>query len=92
MAIPASKTELLDAISETFNKLIIDLSKVPKAHARECSLEGHVEGTTMSPADLVSYLIGWNELVLKWLEQDDKDQNVDFPETGFQWNELGQLA
>ena len=92
MAIPASKTELLDAISGTFDKLIIDLSKVPRAQARECSLKGHVKGTAMSPADLVSYLIGWNELVLKWLELDDKDQDVDFPETGFKWNELGQLA
>ncbi|MBQ0716189.1 MAG: ClbS/DfsB family four-helix bundle protein [Sulfitobacter litoralis] len=92
MAIPASKTELLDAISQTFDKLIIDLSKVPEGRARECSLEGHVKGTTMSPADLVSYLIGWNELVLKWLGQDDKGQDVDFPETGFKWNELGQLA
>jgi hypothetical protein len=92
MAIPASKTELLDAISERFDKLIIDLSKVPKDRAREYSLEGHVKGTTMSPADLVSYLIGWNELVLKWLDQDDKGQDVDFPETGFKWNELGQLA
>ena len=92
MAIPASKTELLDAIFDTFDKLIIDLSKVPKDRARDCWLEGHVKGTTMSSADLVSYLIGWNELVLKWLDQDEKGQDVDFPETGFKWNELGQLA
>jgi len=92
MAIPASKSELLDAISETFDKLIVDLLKVPKDRARECSLEGHVKGTTMSAADLVSYLIGWNELVLSWLDQDDKGQDVDFPATGFKWNELGQLA
>jgi hypothetical protein len=92
VAIPASKTELLDAIAATFDKLIIDLSKVPEDRARECSLEGHTKGTTMSPADLVSYLIGWNELVLKWLDQDDKGREVDFPEKGFKWNELGQLA
>ena len=46
----------------------------------------------MSPADLIAYLIGWNELVLKWLEQDDRGLTVDFPETGFKWTQLGPLA
>jgi len=46
----------------------------------------------MSPADLVAYLVGWNELVLKWLKQDDHGHSVDFPETGFKWNQLGLLA
>lgn len=46
----------------------------------------------MSPADLVSYLVGWNELVLKWLDQDDRGVRVDFPEMGFKWNQLGLLA
>jgi hypothetical protein len=40
----------------------------------------------------VSYLIGWNELVLKWLDQDDDGQNVQFPEVDFKWNERGRLA
>lgn len=55
-------------------------------------MEGHAKGSQMSVHDLVSYLAGWNELVLKWLERDDAGMAVDFPETGFQWNELGQLA
>ena len=55
-------------------------------------MQGHRSGTLMSPADLVAYLIGWNELVLKWLDRDDRGEAVDFPETGFQWNQLGLLA
>lgn len=55
-------------------------------------MNGHAAGTTMSPADLVAYLVGWNELVLKWLDRDDRDESVDFPETGFKWNQLGLLA
>lgn len=55
-------------------------------------MQGHVTDTMMSPADLVAYLIGWNELVLKWLDRDDRGEPVDFPETGFKWNELGPLA
>lgn len=37
----------------------------------------------MSPADLVAYLIGWNDLVLKWLDRDDRGEPVDFTEAGF---------
>ncbi len=46
----------------------------------------------MSPADLVAYLIEWNNLVLKWLDRDDRGEPVDFPGAGFKWNELGLLA
>lgn len=92
MSIPASKTDLLEAISETFGKLMPDLERVSSALARIETLEGHAVGTTMSPADLVAYLIGWNELVLKWLDQDDRGAVVEFPESGFKWNQLGCLA
>ncbi|MGV8400880.1 ClbS/DfsB family four-helix bundle protein [Pseudomonas aeruginosa] len=92
MSVPASKVELLTAICVNFDRLMIDLSKVPEERACNRSLEGHAVGTHMSPADLVSYLVGWNELVLKWLDQDDRGVKVDFPETGFKWNQLGLLA
>ncbi len=92
MAIPASKSELLDAIDRSFDKLMADLERVPHSKVREGSMEGHAKGTKMSPANLVAYLVGWNELVLKWLEQDDRGAPVDFPETGFKWTELGLLA
>ncbi|XLZ70993.1 ClbS/DfsB family four-helix bundle protein [Massilia sp. SR12] len=92
MTIPTSKAELLEAISTQFDRLITDLAKVPADRAREKTLEGHVAASTMSPADLVAYLLGWNTLVLKWLERDEQGLPVDFPETGFKWNELGRLA
>ncbi|MFT3689847.1 ClbS/DfsB family four-helix bundle protein [Paenirhodobacter sp.] len=92
MSVPSSKAELLDAVSATFGKLMTDLARVPPEIARQASLEGHAAGTLMSPADLVAYLLGWNELVLKWLKMDDCGEVVDFPETGFKWNQLGLLA
>jgi len=92
MAVPKSKDELQAAIATTFTKLMADLERVPAERAREASMEGHAAGTAMSPADVVAYLVGWNELVLKWLERDDRGETVDFPETGFQWNQLGLLA
>ncbi|GGY08473.1 ClbS/DfsB family four-helix bundle protein [Paludibacterium paludis] len=92
MSIPASKDELLAAINGNFSKLIADLDALPHSRARDASLEGHAKGTRMSVGDLVAYLIGWNELVLKWIARDDAGESVDFPETGFAWNELGRLA
>ena len=92
MAVPTSKAELLAAVTTNFDKLLADLARVPEERARECTLDGHAAGAAMSPADLVSYLVGWNELVLKWLDLDDKGVSVDFPETGFKWNQLGPLA
>lgn len=55
-------------------------------------MEGHAKGTDMSVRDLVSYLLGWNALVVKWIVRDAKGQPVDFPETNYKWNQLGLLA
>ena len=68
MAVPQDKQELLDAIRVTYEKLAADLASVPSDRAHEATLEGHARGTTMSVADLVAYLVGWNLLVLKWCE------------------------
>lgn len=92
MGIPQNKEELLDAIRSNFEKLRADLACVPKDRARECTLQGHAKGTVMCVADLVAYLIGWNLLVVKWCEGRARGVPVDFPETGYKWNELGRLA
>lgn len=92
MAVPQNKVELLRAINENFDKLQKDLRAVPLALVDECTMEGHAKGTEMSVANLTAYLVGWNELVLKWLDRDAAREPIDFPETGFKWNELGCLA
>jgi hypothetical protein len=92
MAVPQNKAELLAAIEKNFARLRDTLGQVPETRVTEKSLEGHAKGTVMSVADLVAYLVGWNELVLKWLDRDAAGQQADFPETGFKWNELGRLA
>ena len=92
MAVPTTKAELLEAINTSFDKLNRDLLGVPPSLMDEQSLEGHAKGTQMSVANLVAYLVGWNELVLKWLDRDAAGEPVDFPEAGFKWNDLGRLA
>ena len=39
---------------------------------RDKSMDGHAQGTEMSVRDLVSYLLGWNALVVKWIASDAK--------------------
>lgn len=92
MGIPQNKAELLLAIDTNFSKLFKALQAVPESRVREPTLAGHSKGTTMSVVNLLAYLIGWNELLIKWIELDAAGLPVDFPETGFKWNELGRLA
>ncbi|MCB8822519.1 ClbS/DfsB family four-helix bundle protein [Microvirga rosea] len=92
MAVPQNKDELLKAINSKFDKLIKDLNAVPAELTGEASMEGHVKGARMSVSNLVSYLIGWNELVLKWMERDALGKPIDYPDTGFKGNELSKLA
>lgn len=92
MAVPTNKDELLEAINSSFDKLNKGLHDVPLSVVDQCSLDGHVKGTQISVANLVAYLVGWNELVLKWLDRDAAGEPFELPETGFKWNELGRLA
>ena len=92
MPVPASKAELLNAIEKTFAQLGDDIDRVPIEAARRQVLPGHVKGTTMSPADLLAYLIGWNQQVLTWHRRRDAGLPDVLPAAGVGWNELGALA
>ena len=92
MAVPANKQELQIAIETNYNKLKKELSDIPVELTNVQNLEGHAKDTVMSINNLISYLTGWGELVLKWNIKKDNNEAVDFPETGYKWNELGKLA
>ena len=92
MAVPTNKEELQKAIVENFSKLNEEFSTIPSDMTSFQELEGHSKGTLMSINNLVAYLVGWGELVLKWNKKIDNKEIVDFPETGYKWNELGKLA
>ena len=92
MPVPKDKNELILAIESSYSKLKKDLNSVPNEMAKKKELDGHAKGTKMSVSDLVAYLIGWSELVLKWNRKKENGENVEFPEKGYKWNELGKLA
>lgn len=92
MGIPANKEQLQTAIRGNYHKLRKELAAISDELTSIKELEGHSKGTLMSIHDLVAYLTGWGELVLKWNRRKDAGEPVDFPETGYKWNELGTLA
>lgn len=92
MPVPTTKEELLHAIKTNYSKLLTELEKIPTELTTIKELDGHAKGTTMSVNNLLAYLIGWGQLLLKWNERKSDNLTVDFPETGYKWNELGKLA
>jgi hypothetical protein len=92
MAVPTNKAQLLDAMKQGFAKLEAELSPIDSEEPLHPGMEGHARGTTMSVNDLVAYLNGWGQLVLKWVDLRDRGLEPDFPDTGYKWNELGALA
>jgi hypothetical protein len=92
MAVPVNQDELLEAIIINFDKLKKELLSIPAELTSLKELEGHSKGTLMCIKNLVAYLVGWGELVLKWNYKKEHNEAVDFPETGYKWNELGKLA
>ncbi|MEY8771998.1 ClbS/DfsB family four-helix bundle protein [Erwinia sp. ACCC 02193] len=92
MSVPQTRTALLSAIDKNFAKLQRYLEVIPPELTLSKTMEGHAKGTQISVCDLICYLLGWNNLVIKWINQGEKGQPVDFPESGYKWNQLGLLA
>tara|TARA_B100000953_G_scaffold3804_1_gene3360 strand:- start:4691 stop:5005 length:315 start_codon:yes stop_codon:yes gene_type:complete len=92
MAARKNKKELTGDIHTSYSKLREDLEGIPLKLTKAKELAGHAKSTRMSVCDLISYLIGWGALVLKWDSKMKSKEQVDFPETNYWWNELGKLA
>ena len=92
MAIPHDKLTLLNAIRLNYSKLRAELKPQLAATSEFKELPGHAANSLMSLNNLLSYLLGWGQLVLKWNRKRERGEAVDFPETGYRWNELGLLA
>jgi len=92
MPIPKSGVELSEAINSTFEKLLVEFAAIPIDKVYLKTMPGHAKDTIMSPHNLAAYLVGWAELVLLWWKQKEAGNEIDFPATGFKWNELGLLA
>lgn len=91
-SIPQNKEELLEAIQDSYAKILSDYQRVPVSLTRTLGVEGNKKDTVISVSDTLAYLIGWGRLVIKWVDAKNKGQQIDIPETGYKWNQLGSLA
>ncbi len=91
-SIAENKSELKDGLVNISDKIFEDYKSIPAELSRVCSVEGNVKGTVISICDTLAYLVGWGKLVVKWHLLKSNGKDVDFPETGFNWNQLGALA
>lgn len=91
-SIPQNKQELYQAIKRAYQNLRSEYAAIPQENARKIGIQGNVRDTEISPCDTIAYLLGWQKLVLKWYQRRSSGLPVDFPETGYKWNELGKLA
>lgn len=91
-SVPQNKNELINAITLAFRKLLDDYSSIPEDLSKTIGIDGNVKNTKISVCDTLAYLIGWGKLVLKWYSLKSQGNNVDFPQTGYKWNQLWLLA
>ncbi len=92
MPIPNSKEELIKDINETYEKLQKELETISLELSGNSEIQGHSKNSEISINNLLAYLIGWGQLVLKWHTHKVEGIDCEFPEKGFKWNELGLLA
>lgn len=92
-SIAKNKAELIKIIQTTYQKLRPEFADLPKAAIRELSMEGQIKGTKMSIHNLLSYLVGWGNLMLKWNRIYTNENRIpDLPDTGYNMNDWGKLA
>ena len=81
MAIQNNYLELKKGLEDILNSLV-----------DKKDLEWHMKNTKMSIKNLISYLLWWWELVLKWIKKYEENEKINFPEKWYKWNELWKLA
>lgn len=92
-SIAKNKKELIDSIQLTYNKLKEQFDDIPEKLADKKTMIGQIKDTKMSVNNLLSYLIGWGELMIKWDRIYTKENRIpDLPDTGYTMNDWGKLA
>jgi hypothetical protein len=92
MPIPNSKADLIQAIETDSAKLLAVFNVMDAKLWDNAIIQGNIKGTTITPANLLAYQIGWGRLVLSWYQNGLEGVPFAMPLEGFKWNELGKLA
>lgn len=80
------KDELKSEIHKSFEKYLAEFDDIP-----ESLKDIRAEGVDRTPAENLSYQLGWTSLLLKWEADEQKGLSVKTPSDEFKWNQLGEL-
>ena len=81
-----NKEELKSEINKSFEKYIAEFDSIP-----ENLKDKHIDEVDRTPAENLSYQLGWTSLLLKWERDERNGLEVKTPSDQFKWNELGKL-
>ena len=82
----SGKEELKEEITKAYKKYIDEFDNI-----EENLKDKRIEEVDRTPAENLSYQVGWTSLLLKWEEDEKKGIEVKTPSDKFKWNELGKL-
>lgn len=80
------KEELKVEINKKFEKYIAEFDDIP-----ESLKDKRVDEVDRTPAENLSYQVGWTTLLLKWENDEKEGLEVKTPSEEFKWNQLGEL-
>lgn len=92
-SVAQNKQELIEAIHITYKKLRKEFDDIPESLVHEMSMEGQIKNTKMSIHNLLSYLVWWAELMIKWDRIYTHENRIpDLPDTGYTMSDWWKLA
>ncbi len=81
-----SNEELKNEIQKSFEKYISDFDNIP-----ENLKDKSVEEVDRTPAENLSYQVGWTSLLLKWEKDERNGLEFKTPSDNYKWNQIGDL-
>ncbi len=82
----ADKNALLSEISKTAGLFIKEFKEIP-----DTDKDLRLESVDRTPGEILSYQLGWMDLLLSWDQNESEGKEVIMPAPGYKWNQLGGL-
>ena len=81
-----SKKELIDEILKRKELFINEFTSI-----KENEKDKIIDEVDRTPAQMISYQLGWMNLILFWEDENKKEIDVSTPTKDYKWNNLGGL-
>lgn len=78
--------ELIESIDKAYKKFIEEFKVIP-----EELRDKHISEVDKSPSEILSYQLGWINLLLSWEKDEQSGLDVQTPTPDYKWNNLGKL-